>query len=400
MSLWADLPLRTKGLIVVLVPLLPLVAIGAFTWVNRDMAAVRPVLTPIVLLGTAAGVFAGAVVAVLFTRGITMRVERLRVNADRLADRRPLLPMEPARDELGRLAARLEQTARRLREEEDARREAVEALERSAAEVRALNERLAEQVRHQQELNQELESFAYSVSHDLRAPLRHIIGFTTLLEEHLDKSLDDDGRRLLSRITGSAQRLTVLIEDLLSFSRMGRMEMLTRPLDLADVIAQARQEVEPEAGTRRIEWKVGPLPRVLGDADMLRLAFGNLLSNAIKYTAPREEARIEVGEQPHDGKEAVIFVRDNGVGFDMKHAPKLFGVFQRLHSAAEFHGTGIGLANVRRIVQRHGGRVWAEAAVGQGATFFVALPRAGDGAGTERGRTGDGAGTDPGLSPV
>ena len=376
MSPWADLPLRIKGLIVVLVPLVPLVAIGAFTWVNRDIAAIQAVLAPVVLIGTAAGVIAGAVVAVLFTRGITRRVEQLRVNADRLADRRPLLPMAPARDELGRLAERLAETAERLADEERARQEADEALHRTSLEIRELNERLAEQVRHQQELNRELESFSYSVSHDLRAPLRHIVGFTALLQEHAGAALDEEGRRLLSTITGGARRLTTLIEDLLAFSRMGRKEMLTRTLALDSVVRQAQHDAAAEAGQRRVRWSIGPLPQVTGDADMLRLVFANLLSNAIKYTASRSEARIDVGETPGDAGEAIVFVRDNGVGFDMKHAHKLFGVFQRLHSNAEFEGTGIGLANVRRIVQRHGGRVWAEAAVDEGATFYVALPRA------------------------
>jgi len=372
---WADLPLRVKGLIVVLVPLVPLIAIGAFTWVNRDMAATQAVLAPVVLIGTGLGVIAGAAVAVLFTRGITIRVEQLRINADRLANRRPLVPMAPARDELGRLAGRLAETAQRLADEEHARQEADEALHRTSLEIRELNERLADQVKHQLELNRELESFSYSVSHDLRAPLRHIVGFTTLLEAHASGALDDEGRRLLSRITGGARRLTGLIEDLLAFSRMGRMEMLTRTLGLDGIVRQAQQEVAAEAGARRVQWQVGPLPTIRGDADMLRLAFANLLSNAVKYTAPRQEARIEIGERPDGSEDAVVFVRDNGVGFDMKHAHRLFGVFQRLHSNAEFEGTGIGLANVRRIVQRHGGRVWAEGAVDQGATFYVALPR-------------------------
>ena len=380
MSSWADLPLRVKGLIVVLVPLVPLVAIGAFAWVNRDAAQVHELLTPVVLIGTALGIIAGAVVAVLFTRGITSRVEHLRVNADRLAERQPLLPVPRARDELGRLASRLAETAQRLAAEERARQEADEALHRTTLEIQELNARLAEQVRQQQELNRELESFSYSVSHDLRAPLRHIVGFTALLEEHARQALDDEGRRLLSRITGGARRLTALIEDLLAFSRMARMDMLTRPLPLDAIVRQAQQEAAAEAGDRRIEWTIGPLPKVHGDADMLRLAFANLLSNAVKYSAHRPDPRIEIGAGPDDEGEAVVFVRDNGVGFDMKHAQRLFAVFQRLHSSAEFEGTGIGLANVRRIVQRHGGRVWAEAAVNQGATFYVALPRSGKGA--------------------
>jgi PAS domain S-box-containing protein len=221
--------------------------------------------------------------------------------------------------------------------------------------------------------NRELEAFAYSVSHDLRAPLRHISGFAELLDGHARESLDDTGRRHLSRIATSARRMGMLIDDLLSFSRMGRAEMRRSTVDLEWLVGEVRREVEQGAPGRRITWTVGELPPVQGDPAMLRLVLTNLLSNAVKYTAPRDEARIDVHASRRDG-ETVICVRDNGVGFDPNHASKLFGVFQRLHRQDQFEGTGIGLANVRRIVQRHGGRTWAEAELDKGASFYFSLP--------------------------
>ena len=224
--------------------------------------------------------------------------------------------------------------------------------------------------------NRELETFAYSVSHDLRAPLRHISGFAELLESHAGESLDETGRRHLSRIAASARRMGMLIDDLLSFSRMGGAEMRRSTVDLESLVGEVRREVEQDAPGRRITWTVGDLPTVQGDPAMLRLVLTNLFSNAVKYTTPRVEARIDVRASRRDG-ETVISVRDNGVGFDPGHASKLFGVFQRLHRQDQFEGTGIGLASVRRIVQRHGGRTWAEAEEGQGATFHFSLPSSG-----------------------
>jgi PAS domain S-box-containing protein len=221
--------------------------------------------------------------------------------------------------------------------------------------------------------NRELEAFAYSVSHDLRAPLRHVSGFVDLLEKHAQASLDDIGRKHLQRIAASARRMGTLIDDLLSFSRMGRTEMQRATVDLGRLVADVRREVEQGGGGRRIVWVIGELPSVQGDPAMLRLVLINLLSNAVKYTAPRPEARIEV-QAARAGGETVISVRDNGVGFDPRYASKLFGVFQRLHRQDQFEGTGIGLANVRRIVQRHGGRTWAEAEIDKGASFHFSLP--------------------------
>jgi PAS domain S-box-containing protein len=224
-------------------------------------------------------------------------------------------------------------------------------------------------------VNKELEAFSYSVSHDLRAPLRHIAGFSDMLQNHADGSLDEKGKRYLKTIIESAKRMGLLIDDLLVFSRMGRSEMRSERVDLNQLVEATIAELAPDIGGRRIQWTKQSLPEVVGDRAMLKQVFLNLISNAIKYSATRDVANIEIGLR--DEAEAfVIFVRDNGVGFDMAYAHKLFGVFQRLHDASQFEGTGIGLANVRRIVGRHGGRVWAEAELDKGATFYFSMPKA------------------------
>ena len=224
--------------------------------------------------------------------------------------------------------------------------------------------------------NQELESFSYSVSHDLLAPLRHLDGFASLLKEHAGHSLDAKGLRYLQFIAESSKQMGRLTANLLAFSRMGRTELRKSVVSLDQLIKEAVRELRPDLEGRRITWTIGALPEVEGDAALLRQVIVNLIANAIKYTRPREQAHIEIGPAPGlvDNGETTILVRDNGVGFDMDHADKLFGVFQRLHHANEFEGTGIGLAHVRRIIQRHGGRVWAEGAVDRGATFYVSLP--------------------------
>ncbi|HWA88048.1 MAG TPA: ATP-binding protein [Opitutus sp.] len=224
--------------------------------------------------------------------------------------------------------------------------------------------------------NQELESFSYSVSHDLRAPLRHIDGFANLLADHSAATLDDKGRRYLATISDSARRMGRLIDDLLTFSRMGRARMASGLIDHARLIAEVIREGGYDHDPR-IEWRIAPLPPVQADPAMMRVVWVNLIDNAVKYSARATPPCIEIGRlEPVNGTtgEQVFFVRDNGVGFDMQYAANLFGVFQRLHSDAEFEGTGIGLANVRRIITRHGGRAWASAAVGKGATIFFSLP--------------------------
>ncbi len=237
---------------------------------------------------------------------------------------------------------------------------------RRAEELAALSEELRRS-------NKELEAFSYSVSHDLRAPFRHIVGYSELLKKQEGDGLSEKGRRYVDTIIEAAYTAGTLVDNLLRFSQMGRTALKPRLVDVAGLVDDIRQKLTTEHGDRRIQWVIGDLSPVNADPALIRLVFENLLDNAVKYTRTREKARIEVGSARKDG-ETVYFVRDNGVGFDMKYIDKLFGVFQRLHRMEEFEGSGIGLANVRRIVERHGGRTWAEGALDQGATFSIALP--------------------------
>ena len=221
--------------------------------------------------------------------------------------------------------------------------------------------------------NKELEAFSYSVSHDLRAPLRHIDGFADMMREECEPVLNDSGRRLLDTISQSAKEMGKLIDDLLMFSRMGRVGMHETQVSMDELVAEVRQELGREAEGRIIEWRIEPLPAVRGDRAMLKQVWVNLLSNSIKYTGTRQTTEITVGCERKSGQ-LEFRVQDNGVGFDMRYANKLYGVFQRLHRTEEFEGTGVGLANVRRIVGRHGGRTWADAKIDEGATFYFTLP--------------------------
>ncbi len=235
-------------------------------------------------------------------------------------------------------------------------------------------EQLAELNAELERSNRELEAFSYSVSHDLRAPLRHVVGYAEMLREDAADSLSEHARRYVATIIESSEYAGILVDKLLAFSRLGRGELQKTRVDMNSLVREVRREVEAAAAGRQIVWRVGDLPVVDADVMMLRSAVRNLLDNAVKYTRGREEAVIEAGSRD-EGGELVFFVRDNGVGFDMRYAGKLFGVFQRLHRMEDYEGTGIGLANVRRIVERHGGRAWAEGEEGRGATFYFSLPR-------------------------
>jgi light-regulated signal transduction histidine kinase (bacteriophytochrome) len=245
---------------------------------------------------------------------------------------------------------------------------------RAEAQLQQLNAELKEHALALESANRELEAFTYSVSHDLRAPLRHMDGFSKILAEEFAPHLPAEGQRMVGRIRASARHAGELVDDLLGLSRVGRTELKLEIVGLKGVVEGAVRNLEREAQGREIEWRVGELPFVECDAGLIQQVFANLLSNALKFTRPRAKALIEVGTRKQDG-ETLVFVRDNGVGFSMKYADKLFGVFQRLHRAEDFEGTGVGLATVQRIVHKHGGRVWAEAELDKGAMFSFTLRR-------------------------
>ncbi len=285
--------------------------------------------------------------------------------------------MDPLPDEAHVLHEYSEVLVRKLEARNSELREALEKNRQAHQEILELNRDLEQRVVQRtaalEAANRELESFSYSVSHDLRAPLRSISGYSQLLAQDSASTLSSEARRHLKVITESSRQMDQLIDDLLEFSRMGRADMSESIVDAHALVQETIHNLDMAAQGRSIAWKVALLPPVLGDAAMLRQVFANLLGNAVKYTGPREAAHIEIGSAGEEDGRVVVFVRDNGVGFDMRYADKLFGVFQRLHRADEFAGTGIGLASVRRIIERHGGRVWAEAAPGEGAAFYFTL---------------------------
>ena len=262
-------------------------------------------------------------------------------------------------------------TERKRREEE------IDRLNQELAKrAEGLDQELAKRAAELETTNKELESFAYSVSHDLRAPLRHTVGFAELLQKQASSSLDDKSRRYMQLILESSKRIGNLIDDLLGFSRIGRAETNKSEVDMESLVGEVVAELGQETKDRNIDWNIGPLPVCYGDRSMLKVVLMNLLSNAVKFTRIRKRVEIEIGCADRCEDQAELFVRDNGAGFDMQYVDKLFGVFQRLHLAEEFEGTGIGLATVQRIIHRHGGEVRAEGAVDQGAAFYFSLPRA------------------------
>jgi signal transduction histidine kinase len=332
----------------------------------------------------AAAMLAGLAFATVLGHQITAPISQLVQTAKAIGsgDLTARAPAQPP-GELGTLANAFNAMTEKVRGLFLSLEERVQEREQAEAEVRRLNSELEERVRARtgelQTANEELEAFSYSVSHDLRTPLRHMAGFLYLMAQKPD--LKEEDRAHLAVIQGAVKRMWNLIDALLAFSRAGRAAIRRTPIDVKALVDEARVELAEEIRSRKIAWRLGPLPTVEGDRVLLQQVMTNLLSNAVKFSRQRETAEIEIRECPESaqGAERVFLVRDNGVGFDNAYAKKLFGVFKRLHGPEEFDGSGIGLANVERIVRRHGGRIWAEAAVNAGATFYVALPSGGVG---------------------
>jgi signal transduction histidine kinase len=330
------------------------------------------IFTLVVLLAVLGSIGVAFVLSTWLQRGIAQPVRTLADAAQRVSDSKDysIRASVSSDDELGFLTGVFNEMLSEIQKRDTALRASeTHLLQLNGDLERRVHVRTAEL----EASNRELEAFSYSVSHDLRAPLRHIGGFADLLRRQSHARLDEKARWYIETISKSAKSMGVLIDDLLSFSKMGRSEMQETAVGLGQLVAEVRAALSSEVAEREIVWEVSPLPVVMGDRAMLRIVLMNLLSNAIKYTRGRTPACITVGTT-HQNGETVLFVQDNGAGFDMAYDHKLFGVFQRLHSSEEFEGTGIGLANVRRIMERHGGRVWADGKLDQGATFYMTLP--------------------------
>jgi signal transduction histidine kinase len=329
------------------------------------------------MLYALAAILVGAILAGIMGSRLTRRLYLIQRVADDIQSGRTQLRAEvPGDDEAARLARQFNRMLDALTAQAQALAKSHAALRDSEADVRRLNAGLTQRVRERtaqlEAVVKELESFSYSVSHDLRAPLRAIDGFASALEEDYADRLDDEGRDYLRRIRHGALRMADLIDDLLKLSRVSRSELTSQPVDLSGLAREILDRLAEAEPLRAVATAVQPGLGAQGDPGLLRAALENLLGNAWKYSSKQAQARIEFGAGEQAG-ETVYFVRDNGIGFDMAHAGKLFGPFQRLHHQNEFEGSGIGLATVRRIIQRHGGRIWAESMPGQGATFYFTL---------------------------
>lgn len=359
---WRDEPLRGKGSLVIALP-----TIALFTVIASNLALEKreESLSPdrlrsahrmhelVMLSGLAVGVVGGVVAASLFFSGVVARVQELEDVAGQLALGKPLPPAQLAAgdDEIGRLDAAIRRAARWLSVKDHERRDNVRELEA---------------------LNTELEAFSYSVSHDLRAPLRAISGFAQALDEDAGERLTPDERRYLERIRAGAGRMGELIDDLLQLSRVTRVSMHRARVDLAPIAREIAARLSSEEPDRAVRWDIPETLAVHADAALMRILLENLLGNAFKFTAETADVRIRLYQNAAAGAPEIV-VDDNGAGFDPRHAAKLFGVFQRLHNEADFPGTGIGLATVQRIVHRHGGHVSGEGTPGRGAAFRFTL---------------------------
>ena len=350
-------------------------------YIKSDMKAVSRTLRLSAAIGAGVMVIsllAAYLLAALLQGRISQPVLALAETARAVSTRQDYSVRAPklGEDELGVLTDAFNHMLERIEDQNrELRRYATELEQRVADRTHELQERNEALRRNAAELlaaNQELDAFAYSVSHDLRAPLRSIDGFSQVLLEDYAAQLDDGGRDALHRVRAATQRMGTLIDDLLKLARVTRAEMRTEVVDLSGMARDIADELQRATPARQVEFAIAPGLKARGDPRLLRVALENLLRNGWKYTAKQPRPRVEFGSIEVNG-ERPFMVRDNGAGFDMKYADKLFGVFQRLHSAAEFEGTGVGLATVRRIITRHGGRIWAESAVDQGATFYFTL---------------------------
>jgi signal transduction histidine kinase len=337
--------------------------------IRGDLGEINLRLKQYALIGAVVFGLCSAAVLLLslfLRRGIADPIVRLADTA-RLVSRDKVyaarVPGTGARDEIGTLTQAfnemLEQIETRDAALQDARDELEQRVEQRTAQLSAVNK--------------ELEAFSYSVSHDLRAPLRHIEGFVGIFVQEYGSQLDSTAQQYLDRVRSGAKTMGQLIEALLNMGRLSRQETVYRPTDLTALVEDARGELGPECDGRQIEWQIGTLPSVECDPRLIKQVFINLLANAVKYTRKRERAAIQVDQIATEDGAPAIFVRDNGAGFDQRYASRLFGVFQRLHRSEEFEGSGVGLATVQRIINKHGGRIWAEAQVDKGATFFFTL---------------------------